>query len=335
MKTATRMLLLFLCTAGAARSVCAQNPVRINLGTVAPNGSLWYEVLLRMSQDMQKGSGEKVLIKIYENGRQGDENEMLRRVRQRTTLSAVAVSGVGLGHIDGSLSALQIPLLIDSYAQLDYVRKQIEPKFERILESKGFIVLNWSDVGWVHFFTKKPARTPDDIRALKLFTSAGDPNAEQLYKEFGLNPVQVGADELVTSLQTGHIEAFDVPPLFALANQSFGLAKNMIDMKWAPLIGATLLSRKAWEEIPEPLRPEMLRIARRAGEDLRGKIRQSGDDAVLQMVKRGLKVIRLTDAERTEWRKQTEAAYPKIRGKLVPPDLFDEVVRLSKEYRNQ
>jgi TRAP-type C4-dicarboxylate transport system substrate-binding protein len=307
--------------------------VEIRLGTVAPEGSVWHNVLVKMGQDMQKASGGGVSFRVIPGGRQGDESEMLRRVRQKTTLNAVALSGAGLAQVDISVNALQIPLLIDSYGQLDYVRKQVEPRLERAIEDKGFVVLAWSDVGWVQFFTKQPARTPADVRKLKLFTSAGDPDTEQVYKELGFRPVPIGADEMVTALQTGLIEAFDVPAIFALVSQAFGLAPNMIDMKWSPLVGATLVSRSAWEQIDPKLRPELLRIARKAGEDLRAQIRSSGDDAVAQMVKRGLKVIQLTDAEKAEWRKEAEAAYPKIKGRLVPPDLFDEVVRLSKEYR--
>ena len=48
----------------------------------------------------------------------------------------------------------------------------------KYLIGKGFKVLNWADGGWVYTFTKKPAKTPDDVRRLKLFTSAGDPELE-------------------------------------------------------------------------------------------------------------------------------------------------------------
>ena len=34
-----------------------------------------------------------------------------------------------------------------------------------------------------------------------------------------------------------------------------------------------------------------------------------------------------------EWRKFAEGFYPQIRGKIVPADIFDEVLRLLQEYR--
>lgn len=312
----------------------AQNVV-IKMGTVAPEGSVWHNVLAKMKQEMERISKGSVTVRIYPSGRQGDESEMVRNVRQGTTLNAVALSGAGLSQVDPSINALHIPMLIDSFEQVDYVRARMEPRLERAIEAKGFVVLNWSDVGWVQFFSKTPARIPDDIRKLRLFTSTGDPDTEQIFKELGFRPVPTGANEIMTALQTGRIEAFDAPPILALVNQSFGLAKHMIDMKWSPLLGATLVSRSTWETIPEKLRGELLQAARKASGEFRAQIRSGGDSAVNQMVLRGgLNVVKLTAAEKALWVKEAEAAYPKIRGRLVPPDLFDEAVRLSKEYRS-
>ena len=194
-------------------------------------------------------------------------------------------------------------------------------------------MLQWSDVGWVHFFTKTPARTPDDIRRLKLFTSAGDPEAEKLYKEFGLKVVPLAVTDMLPSLQTNLIQAFDVPPLFALLDQSFGLAKNMMDVKWAPLAGATLVSRKTWDRIPEAQRAEMLRSGAARRLRARERIRKMGDDAVREMQKRGLNVVKLDAATRRNGEPRRKPPTRRLRGRVVPADLFDEVVRLHKEFR--
>ena len=52
------------------------------------------------------------------------------------------------------------------------------------------------------------------------------------------------------------------------------------------------------------------------------------------MEKRGLKVTRMVPELETEWRTAAEAVYPKIRGRLVPADIFDEALRLIREYRS-
>lgn len=306
--------------------------VLIKMGTVAPEGSPWHQILQQMGQDWRNISGGKVQLRIYPGGVLGDEPDMIQKMRIGQ-LQAVALSGSGLSRLEPAVACLQIPMMIESYAELDYIRDRIAPRLEQAIEQKGYIVLNWGDAGWVHFFTKTPARKLDDIRRLKLFTMAGDADALELYQSAGFRPVPLATTDMLPALQTGLIEAFDVPPLLAMLNQWFGVAQYMLDVKWAPLVGATIVSKRTWERIPEPERSQMREAARRAGERLRGEIRKMGDDAVEAMKKRGLKVISLDAATLAEWRREVEAAYPKLRGRLVPADLFDEVKRLRDEFR--
>ncbi len=329
----TRFLTTIAAALLAAASAAGQT-IRVDMGTLAPEGSPWHLELARMAQDWKRLSGGRVKVTIYPGGSRGDEVEMLRRMRTGE-MQAIASSGIGLSKADRSVDCLQIPMMFSSYEELDHVREQMEPKLEGKLAEKGFVVLNWGDVGWVYFFTKKPARTLPEIRKMKLFIAAGDPEVERLYKEFGFQPKQLAPGDMLTSLQTGLIDAFDAPPLFAMLDQSFGVAKYMIDLKWAPLIGATLIDQRTWDRIPEPLRPALMKSAREAGERLRGEVRKLGDDAIAEMQKRDLRVIRLDDATFGAWRTEVEAAWSKLRGRLVAADLFDEVRRLRDEYRSR
>ena len=312
----------------------AAQTVLIKMGTVAPDGSPWHQILQHMGQQWQKVLGGKVTLRIYPGGVLGDEPDMITKMRIGQ-LQAVALSGSGLSRLEPAVACLQIPMMIESYEELDYVRDRGAPRLEKLLDEKGYVVLNWGDAGWVHFFTKTPARRLDDIRKMKLFTMAGDADALELYQSAGFRPVPLATTDMMPALQTGLIEAFDVPPLLAMLNQWFGLARHMLDIRWAPLVGATVVSKKAWERIPESMRPAMLEAARGAGLRLRTEIRKMGDDAVAEMRKRGLNVITVDGPTLAEWRREVEEAYPKLRGRLVPAELFDEVRRLRDEYRAQ
>src|SRR5580700_3096443 len=190
----------------------------IRLGTLVPKGSRWQEILLNMGEEWKKASGGKIELKIYPGGEQGDEPEMVQKVRIHG-LQAVAISGAGLSGIDAAVSALQIPMMLDSWEELDYVRDKISARLEKGLAQRGFIVLNWGDAGWIHFFTKQPASRPDDIRRMKLCVLQGDTATFQLYKINGFEPVSLAATDILTGLQTGLIDAFQAPPLVALSNQ--------------------------------------------------------------------------------------------------------------------
>jgi TRAP-type C4-dicarboxylate transport system substrate-binding protein len=303
-----------------------------NFGTIAPEGTPWHQLIQRMGQDWRRISGGKVTVRIYAGGVQGDEPEMIQRVRLGQ-LHGLMISSVGLPYIERAVQTLQVPLLIQSNEELDYVVDKVRPKLEQMLREKGFVVLNWGDVGWVHFFTKRGVPTLAEIKQQKLLIGAGDPDSEILYKEFGFRVVPLAYTDMLMGLRTGMVEAFQVPPLFALANQSFALAGHMIELKWAPIIGATVISAKSWERVPEAMRGELLEAARSAGARVRGEIRKLGTDAVSEMEKRGLQVVRLDARTRAAWQSETESGWTKLRGRWAPADLFDEVLRLRNEFR--
>jgi TRAP-type C4-dicarboxylate transport system substrate-binding protein len=303
------------------------------MGTLAPEGSPWHQALQLMGERWRKISGGQVKLVIYPGGVLGDEPDMVNKMRIGQ-IQAAGLSGAGLSGIDSGVMALQIPMMFDSYDELDYVRERVTPRLEKSIEARGYVVLNWGDVGWVHFFTTKPVTRLADMRKMKLFTWAGGDNETlELWKSNGFRAVPLAATDILTGLQTGLIEAVPTTPLYALLNQSFGIARNMIDLKWAPLIGATVITRRVWDSIPPVPRGDMLAAAREAGVTMRGGIRKMGDDAIVTMEKRRLQVVHVDAATLAEWRRETESVYPRLRGSQVPPELFDEVRKLRDEFR--
>jgi TRAP-type C4-dicarboxylate transport system substrate-binding protein len=107
-------------------------------------------------------------------------------------------------------------------------------------------------------------------------------------------------------------------------------------------VGATIVTKAAWEKIPAAQRGLMLAAARKSGDAAKSDIRAQDTRALATMAagQPGRRASKLTittldAAALADWRKQTEAVYPKMKGKMVPADLFDEVQRLRDEYRVQ
>lgn len=322
---------MFLFVFSAAPSTAAGATV-IKMATLAPEGSSWYKVLQTMGEGWKKATNGAVTLRIYPGGVAGDEDAVIRKIRVGQ-LQAAAVTGIGLSYLDRSFYALHVPMMYSSDEEFDYVRDRIAPALERRLEEKGFIVLNWGDAGWVHFFAKKPFTRPGEVKAMKLFVWSGDSSLVQLYKETGFNPVPLSSIDILPGLQTGLINSFDTTPLAALAFQWFGLAPHMADLRWVPLTGATIIDKKAWLKIPENLRPKILEAASKAGKNLRGEIRRLNDEAVKVMVKNGLKISHVPPDAQEEWRRVVEDVYPRIRGKIIPADMFDAARKYRDEYR--
>ena len=321
------ILILVISVLGAP--VSAQT---IKLATLAPQGSPWHNILRDMAADWNKFSSGKVQLRIYPGGVAGDESDMVRKLRVGQLQGAV-LSGNGLSEIVQEIQALQMPMMLSSDAELDYVMERVGTKFETLLRAKGFRVLNWGDAGWVHFFTQRPVVAPADLKPLRLFTWAGDSTYLEAWKDAGYNPVSLPANEIHTGLQSGLINAFVAPPIAALAFQWFGLAKNMTELKWAPLIGATIVTNAAWQEIPNDLKPPLLKSASNANQRFRGEIRNLSGGAVEVMKKHGLVVHPVPLEVALLWEKSARAGYPKIVGKAVPAQMVAEVERISIGYR--
>ena len=71
----------------------------------------------------------------------------------------------------------------------------------------------------------------------------------------------------------------------------------------------------------------------KAGVVIRAQARKEVDEAVDAMKKRGLQVNQPNAEQLKEWRALSEALYPRIRGKMVPAETFDEVFAHLKTYR--
>lgn len=304
----------------------------IKFGTLAPEGSPWYNIIRDMAEVWKEATKGKIHFRIYPGGIAGDDPDMVRKMRIGQ-LHAAALTSTGLSQIAPEIQALQMPMMLASYEELDYVMDRISLRLEGILESKGFKVLHWGDAGWVHFFAQKPVVHIEDLKPLRLFVWSGDTMIVEAWKDNGYNPVPLPATEIYTGLQSGLIEAFATTPLAALSFQWFGLAKHMTDLKWAPLIGATVISMKRWQKIPDDIKPILIKSALQTGVRMRRETRKLGDDAVDVMKKYGLVVHPVPLDVMGQWERSARATYPKFAEKKGFAETVQEVERLRNEYR--
>ncbi len=224
-------------------------------------------------------------------------------------------------------------MVYHSLEELEYVRTKMEPEMARRLEQKGFIVLFWADAGWAHIFSRRPALRPDDFKKTKVFVGVGDQEEIAIAKGLGFQAVPLAWSDVLTSLQTGLVDSVPTTPFLALASQYDLVAHHMLEVKWVPLVGATVITKKAWEAIPSDKREAMRKASTEAGKQMQARSRTESDEAIEAMKKRGLRVHSVSPELENEWRQFAEGIYPKMRGTMVPADMFDEVRRLVAEYR--
>lgn len=316
----------------AAVPAWAQTVVTIKMATLAPEGSTWHKALVKMAEEWSTLTNGEVELKIYAGGVAGNETVMLRKMRIGQ-LQAGAFTNIGLMEIDPSSQVLNTPMLIRNYDELDYVMGKMQPTFEERIAANGYKVLSWSDVGWAHLFSKQPIIDPADRGKLKIFAWEGDPAAVEMYQRGGFKPVVVAATDVLPSLQSGLIDAFPSTPLAALAVQWFGLAPNMLDVPWAPLLGATIITDAAWASIPEKYHAALKESAARNGTEIKDTVRKQDTKAVEVMQRYGLTVNHADPATYAKWEAVAAETWPVVREKMVSPEIFDAVKTHVTEYR--
>jgi TRAP-type C4-dicarboxylate transport system substrate-binding protein len=321
--------LMLLCT----MQVHAAQPT-IKLATLAPKGTTFHQELLAMGEKWAAAPGGGAKLSVYTDGSLGGERDMVRRMRGGQ-IQAAMLTITGLSEIDDSVAALQnMPMIFRNTGELEYVREKLRPQLEKKFRDKGFVVLFWGDAGWARFFSKRPGTVPDDFRKMKIFTWAGYTKATDLWKMAGFQPVELEITDILTGLNTGLIDCVTSEPYYSLAGQFYGPTPYMLDLKWAPLVGGTVITQKAFDALPADTQKAMLETSAATGRKLTAESRKQSEDAIRTMqTKHGLKVQSVSPELEAQWRAECEKFYPQIRGSIVPADMYDLVQKLLAEYR--
>ena len=333
MKACSRLLVIAVFSLALAVPALAQKAPQLKVATLAPNGSSFHQILMAMAEEFRKAPGGGVTLTIFAGGSQGSEVDVVGRMRRGQLHGGLLTAG-GMGEIDDSVEALQsMPMMFRSLDEVDFIREKLRDRIEKRLLDKGFVVLFWSDAGWVRFFTKEPVVHPNDLRKIDLYVTAGDTKQTDIMKAAGYKPIPLSPNDILAGLQTGLITGVPTVPTIALAGQFFTRAPHMLEINWAPLVGGFVVTKKKWDALPPETQKALRASAARAGERMKQLTRAENEKAVAEMAKRKLVVHKATPQIEAEWRAAAEKAYPKVRGGIVPADFFDDVQRLLAEYR--
>ena len=318
-----------------ALPLTAQAPITIRLATGAPVNSSWHKALLDMGAELVAKTSSRVRLTVYAGGTQGDEASTIRMMRPGGSLNANLLTISGLSAIDPSFDAFGMPFFFQNDDETLAVLQKLTPMLDQKLEAKGFHRVAWGSAGWVQLFSKEPLRNLDDVKKVKLFTSAGDDRMVQWYKSNGFNPVALASNDIPAQLKlsSGLIQAAPSPPYPALMLQIFRDAKYMLDVHVAPLLGALVISNHAWTQISAADQKIVTDAAMSFERKVLAEAPKLDADSVNTMKTRGLTVTTLDAKARAEFHVAAEKLVATMRGGMVPADVYDLVVRERDTFR--
>ena len=226
---------------------------------------------------------------------------------------------------------LGIPFFIQSEDELKYVTTKMNPYFSQKIYEKGYKVLIWSMAGWVHFFSKDPIITPEDLKKHKLSFTTGEPEMEQAWKRAGYHMIPNDLKDMMMALQSGMVNAIYLPPLVAASGQYFALVPNMASVKVAPIYGGIVLSNKIWKRVPENLRAKLLEAGIKISMKLNKEIKELEKNAIETMLNNGLKINKINKENSKKWHLESDKSVKYLKGRAFSKEIYDKV----KEYRDE
>jgi len=317
----------------ASVSIGAQAPLNIRLATLAPDNSPWTSALRSMGTAWEKATDRRVRLTVYAGTIPSESSAIARMAVDG--LQAATLMVAGLAEIDEGFNVFGVPFFFESDAELAHVQQKLTPLIQERLRARRYHLINWGNAGWVQLFSKRPIRTLDEVKQARLYTTEGNPKMVQWYTANGFHAVPLAAGEIPKqlTLPSGAINAAPIPPVYAVALQIFKDAPHMLDVRLAPLVGATVMTDAAWNKISPEDRAKMLAAASVMEQQINTQAPGLDARSIAAMKTAGLQIVTLDAKAVAEFRGAAENLGATQRGAMIPSDVYDLAVREREAFR--
>ena len=305
----------------------------IKFASIAPEGSTWMNVMKEFDAVVRKESGGRVGFRMYPSGVQGDEKTVIRKIGVGQ-LHAAGFTGVGLGEIASKVRILDSPFLIRSSKEADNLYEIFDKELQQAFEAGGYVLLGWTEVGFVYVFSNSPILKPDDIKSLKMWVWDGDPVAETAFRALNLKPIPLSIDNVRTSLQTGLVNAFYTTPYAAISLQWYTQAKYMVDFPLTCSSGAVLISKRYFDNLPKDLQEILIHNGRLYMKKLTELGRLDNKNSLIELKKRGITFTSANEREVQDYVAAGLRARRMLIGKMYDEEFMKRVEKAAEDFRD-
>jgi TRAP-type C4-dicarboxylate transport system substrate-binding protein len=312
----------------------AEKTYELKFATLAPVGSTWADLLQEWADEVKARSDGRLVFKIYPGGVQGDEPDVLKKIRFGQ-LHGGAFTGYGIGHIFSPARALELPFLYNDIDEIDFVRERFMEEIEQGYRDNGYEMLGWMEVGFIYFFSKEPIRSLDDLQERRIWHWQGDPIGKAFFDASGIAPVPLSIIDVYTSLSTGLIDTVYCPPLGAIALQWFTKTDYVTNVPMANGIGSLIVSRRFYQNLPQDLQKLLKSTGQAIGAKLVAATRKDNLDSLDVLRSKGMEfVLNPEDLDEEQVNDiSTKAAESLMDSGYIPEATIDRIRQWLAEYR--
>jgi tripartite ATP-independent transporter DctP family solute receptor len=147
----------------------------------------------------------KVIIEVYHSMKLGDEAAVIKKVQD----GEIDLTRINIGPVTKyvpSLNAFLMPYIFrDTEHLLEVINGEVGDDVLKSVEKSSFIGFGWFDGGTRNFYTKRPIRTPADLKGMKIRTLQSQLMVAMV-EAFGAIAVPMPHGETYAALKSGALD---------------------------------------------------------------------------------------------------------------------------------
>lgn len=304
----------------------------LKIATLAPEGSSWVRALRDIDADLRAGTGTALSLKIYPGGVQGDEDVILRKIRIGQ-LQGAGLGGIGVSQVFADVLALEMPFLFADYDEVDYVLEKMGAFYAAGYLQAGYVLLGWSDIGFVYLMSRDPVRGADDIRGMKVWRLQGEPITGVLFQKAGVAAVPLSIPDVLLGLQTNLVDVVYAPPAAAIVLQWFTRVRYYTDLPINYSLGAFVVERQSFEALTPDQQALLRDSAARHMRAHKQRGRRDNEEALAVMRKEGVAAVISPPEQIESFHALVRAATPELVGPAFSRAAHDSVLYHLQTFR--
>ncbi len=292
----------FTCAAFAVTSLSYAQTFKI--ATLSPDGSFWTNTLKEAGNAIAKKTDNRVQFRFYPGGVMGSDAAVLKKIRIGQLQGAMFTGGA-IAPQAPDAQIYTIPLLFNSYAEVDYVRKIMDPEIEKSINNAGFVNFGLAEGGFAYVMSKKAISDANELKNNKVWAPSDDAAAQAAAETFQLSPVALSMGDVLTGLQTDMINTITASPIAAIALQWHTQIKYVTDLPIAYFTVLMAIDKKAYAKISADDQKVVDELMRAAFVKINNQDRIDNDNAFIALKKQGITMVQPTPAQIKVWRDKT------------------------------
>jgi TRAP-type transport system periplasmic protein len=299
--------------------------VTLKIGVLAPEGTTWAKNLKKMAKEIKKATNKKVKLKIYFGGAQGDEPDVLRKIRVGQ-LGGGVFTGKTLGDINGDVRVMEVPFIfMNDRKKALKTLNSMAPYFNKSFEKKEFTNLGFFELGMVYFVSQKKTPSIDSMKGIKIWSWEGDELVSSMISAMNLVSVPLPLPDVLSSLSTGIVEAAYAPPLGIVALQWNTKVKYLVDFPLAYATGAILIAKKKWDKISAVNQKIVKEISAKYIKKINTGNIKDNEDALTAIKELGVEFVKFQDVDIARAKKYRDTIVKKLKGKLFSAEAWNKL----------